>query len=340
MPEHQSNPPVRGVHRAMCLAVRASDTRLVEFEGVVHPDVVVAKYRRGSARRRALGLELARDVVGVEVKREAHAVILDGGVIRDLCRPVWLRQPGVALTRAAALLGRHPEAMRKWLPMRPGRDRATRAAVASETVFGRLGWHVEDAVRQSHGVAAQSRGHGAGGEERVMRSAGWREPGCGGGGGAVLSVRYEPASVHRLDRRGVEVPVVWADGPLDPSQRRGMLPFAGWADWYEQLSASLPLEYTVELERVPRYERYGSGSRFRGWQWVCPGRRVAGVGGWRGQLGCGRRVRTLFTPVDWGVLDKAGEHPAALLRKAERIDAGLTGSRGLACERCWGVRWD
>ncbi|MEM9020976.1 MAG: hypothetical protein AAGC44_10465, partial [Planctomycetota bacterium] len=147
MSEQGIKPPVRGVHRATCLAVRASDARLVEYEGVVDPGVRVARYRRTRAVMRGDFRE--RDVVGWGVRPERHRVWLDGAVIRALCAPVWLAYPGVTLHEAARRLGRHPEALRRWLPMRPGRDKASRAAVGRQTPFGGLGWHTEDAGRGS-----------------------------------------------------------------------------------------------------------------------------------------------------------------------------------------------
>jgi hypothetical protein len=53
---------------------------------------------------------------------------MDGHDLRALCGPVRIPWPGVKL-KAAAMLGRHPEALRHWLPAgaRPGRSRAVRA---------------------------------------------------------------------------------------------------------------------------------------------------------------------------------------------------------------------
>ncbi|MEM9021396.1 MAG: hypothetical protein AAGC44_12605, partial [Planctomycetota bacterium] len=174
----------------------------------------------------------------------------------------------------------------------------------------------------------------------------------GGGGGAVLHVRYEPASAHRLDGRGVEVPVVWSAGALDPSRARGEPAFAGWSEWYDRLSAGLPAGYTVELERVPRMLPYGKagsdsgGVRFRGWRWVCPGRWRVGPGGEKVLVGCGREVGVLYAPVDGGLFDcGSGAGPAwGVDRGAEERFVGwvssVAGLRGLACGRCWGVRAD
>lgn len=222
--------------RAWCLALRASDTRFVSRE------------------RRCCDAWAAG-------KREAHTVWMDGHDLRALCGPVRIPWPGVKLKAAAAMLGRHPEALRHWLPAgaRPGRSRAVRAHKAPRRY------------------------------EEIC------EP------GGVLSVCYEKSRRH--GHHGVDVPVVWSSRPLNPGAVRGEPPHALWGTVWQQMQDCVPDDFGLMVERVPRYRPYpsrkgGGGTstelRWRGWDWVCPGR-VDGVTGERRV--CGRRVQTIYMPL-------------------------------------------
>ena len=91
--------------RAWCLAIRASDRRIVPEWNVLMRDPQAVKYR------------------------EAHTLVMDGKLIGELTAPVTIAWPGEPLSKAARKLGKHAEALRHWLPVkRPGRTRAERAA--------------------------------------------------------------------------------------------------------------------------------------------------------------------------------------------------------------------
>ncbi|XAM01168.1 hypothetical protein OT109_07225 [Phycisphaeraceae bacterium D3-23] len=292
------------------------------------------------------GIEGAVDEPEKARRALAHRVVLDGSVLRELGGPVWIRWPGVRLTEASAMLGIHREVLRKWLPVRPGRTRGARSAFAAErSVDGRVAW-VEADPGTSKGSA-----------------------GSEGSSSAVLHVRYEPATV--FGGRGMAVPVVWSDGPLDPGFDRGAPPHPVWGSLWQGLADRIDADFEQVVERVPVTRRYGAGERFRGWQWVCPGRRVRGTDGAVRHTGCGRLAKKLVAPLPvWTVPRALGEEtalevsgrrakPALASAGSEGTDPGavghggfalsgawwpgvvdrLAGMRSLACEQCWGVRW-
>lgn len=76
--------------RPWCLCIRASDTRINDYRCVIDPPHAIQQ-------------------------RLEHGVVLTGSVIRDLCKPVLLPWPGIDWTRAAAMLGRHEESIRRWI---------------------------------------------------------------------------------------------------------------------------------------------------------------------------------------------------------------------------------
>lgn len=259
--------------RAWCVAVRASDTRLLGEPGRAGPVDSCA--------------------------RVAHEIELTGADLRRLGGPVWLRHPGLPLMDAAARLGRHHEAMRDWLPVRVGRTLAEKRAVAAGSGFGQRRWAVyEDAA------------------------TGW-------------GVQYVPCRAAGR-RAGMEVPVVWHDGPLNPGAFRCRPPFRHWGSLWMTMAEGIPSGFGQVLERVPVFHPYGGGpARFRGWCWRCPG--LYGKA-------CGRLVRHLYAPLPvWTVGRMLGvEEGLAVAGLAERwrpgVDDRLAGTRRLACERCWRIK--
>ena len=262
-------------NRAWCVAVRASDTRIDRACCVPDPGAVCAQL--------------------------AHEIVLGGGSLRELGGPVELAYPGVPIDVAADRLGKDKEALRRWLPVRPGRTRAARAEA------GRLG----------------------GLDDRLL----WTEfPPTAE---HPLGVRFEPQ--RSLGRNsGMETPVVWADGVLDPGANRGRPPSAWWGQTWKTLAEHIPPAFAQTLTREPRRIAYRDrGERFRGWCWRCPG--IEG-------RACGRLVQMLYAPL-----------PAWTIGRALGIEEGLevqglsgqwlpgvmdrwAGRRSLACERCWQVR--
>ncbi len=232
--------------RAWCMAVRASDTRLQGWNTLMDD-------------RRAFETW------------QGHRLELDGKRLRELCGPVWLGWPGMRLVDAARELGRHPEALRYWLPKagRPGRSRRVRA---------------HKAPRRYEEVNEQ---------------------------GAVFCVRYEKAQCH--GHFGMDVPVVWTDVPLNPGASFGRSPHAVWGSMWQYLGQGVQDEYVLQVERVPRYRPYGDGTeRFRGWNFVCPGRYDPATGEHRS---CGRLVQTLYGPLPVSTI-------AHRLNDDEGIDVG------------------
>lgn len=282
-------------HRAWCVALRASDTRLMD------------------AGYGVLGSEPATSAVRA---RAAHEVVLEGGMIRELGGPVWLRYPGVPLTEAAALLGRDYAGLRGWLPVGAGRSRVERARLAAtgDSVDGRL------------------------------KGATFSSPGY------PLKVRYEPPACR--GRRGRETPVVWSDGPLDPGGHRGKPPARWWGTLWQSLAEGIPHEFEQVLERVPKYLPCLGEMRFRGWLWRCPGLEPGRVGPADAPAdapadvpaGCGRLVPKLYAPLPvWTVGRHLGlEEGLAVEGLAGRWYPGVmdrwAGRRRLACRHCWRVR--
>ncbi len=122
--------------RAWCLSVRASDHRIGQTYGYIEDEQA---WRRGGA----------------------HAVVLDGWHIQELCRPVFIPKPGVLLKEAAAILGRDPATLAQWwMPERakrgPGRSRRDGSVALFEEITepGRvLGVRFEPArIHRSRGV--------------------------------------------------------------------------------------------------------------------------------------------------------------------------------------------
>ncbi|MGB0768286.1 MAG: hypothetical protein ACPGYV_11320 [Phycisphaeraceae bacterium] len=237
------------------------------------------------------------------------------------------------IDEAAKLLGKHTEALRNWIPNRPGRTQEKRAEGAKgRTYDNKLEWL------------------------EVEPTAAF-----------PLGVHYVPQRVlGRGDRGGgMETPVVWSDVALDPGANKGRPPARWWGSWWQSLADGIPAEFEQVVERVPRFVPYPDGEgkkrdRFRGWWWRCPGliqgvgHRESGVGARQGDSeprcvnaddsGCGRLVSTLYAPLPVWTIGKfvgvteglkvdgfAGEwQPGVMDRWA--------GRRSLACERCWQIK--
>jgi len=285
-------------NRAWCVAVRASDTRLGTVASPDDPAAVRAQL--------------------------AHEIVLDGWSLRELGGPVFLPYPGVPIDVAADRLGKHKEALRSWMPVRPGRTRAARAEA----------------------------GKAGGLDDRLV----WTEyPPTDA---LPLGVRFEPQ--RSLGRHsGMETPVVWCDGALDPGASRGRPPSAWWGRAWMTLAERIPQGFEQGVEREPRWIAYrDQGDRFRGWRWRCPGLYAGhagdqpapspgpSLGGGESEAfkGCGRRVQVLYAPL-----------PAWTIGRALGLEEGLdveglsgrwlpgvmdrwAGRRSLACERCWQLR--
>lgn len=228
----------------------------------------------------------------------AHEVVLDGWVLRELGGPVSIPYPGMPLREAAAKLGRSEATVSAWLPVRVGKTVAEKEAQAAGHGFGDRRW----ATYEDH-------------------ATGW-------------GVRYEPCRAAGRGA-GMEVPVVWHDGPLDPGAFACRPAFKAWGSMWMSLAERIPAGFEQVIERVPVFYPNRGGEQFKGWHWCCPG--LEG-------RGCGRRVRSVYAPL-----------PAWTVGRALGIEEGLAveglsgdwlpgvmdrwaGRRSLACERCWRVR--
>lgn len=300
--------------RAWCVAIRASDSRLDELV-----------YGGESAAMRA---------------RVAHEIEVDAYTLSALCGPVRIPYPGVPMREAAAMLGRDPASIKKWLPVQIGKT------VAEKEAF------VQERYRSGSGR----------GERR------WAEYYAHETGRGVFNVRYEPAGAAGR-KAGMEVPVVWCDHDLDPGGFMGRPPSRWWGTLWRYLADAVPDHFEQGLVREPVVQPYEGGARFRGWQWRCPGLLEArGVRlGARGKAEpliergefeeetqapglkpqdstCGRAVRALYAPLPvrtigeyFGVKEGleveglSGQwYPGVMDRWA--------GRRSLACERCWKIK--
>lgn len=293
--------------RAWCLAVRASDTRIREYAGELYVDE------------------------GLEERAYRHPVLLTPEGLRRLCGPVRIDPPGVPLVEAGRLLGRSPEAMRTWLPVRPGRrtmDRRRRG-VRAEAHFS-----AREAVFDVTYRRADAFGH-TGVEVPVVwvRHGGALDPAAGKG-------ERPQALWGDLWERGLE--------RLD-------------ADWVQEVD---------RVARWRRYAAScwrsadPAARRFSGWEWVCPGRPVIeawgerrgrrrGPEGWEDVAWkpCGKRALSLYYPLrtvgSWlGDGEAGGEGQRWALQLGEgrvwrpAVDDPLAGRRVFACQRCWRVRWE
>ncbi len=267
--------------RAWCLTLRSSDTRL-------HPGNVDFDSKQAC------------------IDRKTHEVTLCGEAIRQLCAPVSIDWPGLKLKDAAKKLGKTVDAVRHWMPVRPGRAR---------------GKHSKCPPRWKE-ITAPSK---------------------------PLSVRYEPPGYYR--HGGGDVAVVWTRSPIDPGGPMGRCPHAIWGSMWQYIHENLPADYVLTVRREPRFKPYGGGERFRGWDWVCPGRVVGGE-----HRPCGRRCRLLFGPLPVRTLGRAlglaegldiqnGESRITDDKSGLRLsgawfpgmDDPLAGVRSFACRHCWGV---
>ena len=319
--------PVRG----WCLGLRASDTRIGRGYGWV-----------GSSGPRK-----------VEASGAGHRVAVTVGDVMEWCRPVRLAYPGVPIEEAADRLGRHVETVRRWLPVRQGREREDR--------LNRM--VTREADYWPRGV------YGAG-ETGAGRRRGW-------------GVRYEEPRYHGK-HQGHALPVVWHEGLIDPGHQKGVGPGPAWGGWWESMAgrwaagwgggASGGDAIVFEAERVARWRertvRYRDGDserrcEFRGWEWVCPGkpgndeaRMTNDEGEMRGGVdggsgGCGRRCGVLVCPlVGWTIggwlADRPGVAKGLDVGEAERwrpgfadaggAEAGGAERAGFACTSCWGVQ--
>lgn len=254
--------------RAWCVALRASDSRIGAHELRAEGDV--ERCRRGYT----------------------HHVELTGERLRELCRPVRIDWPGVAVAEAARALGRDVRTVQRWSD-----------------------------------VGVLQKRHDA-------------EPG----------------------RRGLPTRWVWSDKAIDPQADDGRGPWAVWGSLWQGLSGRVPADFVQRVERTPRlrdsakdWRTAGDAwpGRYRGWDWLCPGRVVCD-GTTTGQhLRCGRVCKKLWLPLPaWTIGDALGDRAGEAWRMMERVGGDPSASasptprawgmqaRGLACSRCWGLRFD
>ncbi|MEM6552150.1 MAG: hypothetical protein AAF750_08480 [Planctomycetota bacterium] len=197
---------------------RVTETRIASSV----PRAWAIKLRAGDTRLdHAWCVESDWDAVDAQ---QPHTLELSGDAIRELCTPVRLDWPGVTLHETGRRLGRHPNTLRRWLPVKQGRSKAQKQANRV-----RLWEHYRTARCRPRSGALPSEPGRAGpttpadppqppphpaDTPRLLAD----KPG--------LHVRYEKASSH--GKRGNAVPIVWADRPLDPGAARGDRPHPLW----------------------------------------------------------------------------------------------------------------
>ncbi|MEM1208497.1 MAG: hypothetical protein AAGI54_04440 [Planctomycetota bacterium] len=345
------------VPRALCVGLRAGDTRLDALAAVED----VPRGERGLAAdldRRLAASDGTQRRPGAAANAElserrvlrAQRVWIDGPILRRLTEPVRIPWPGVTVVEAAGLLGYHPEAMRGWL---------------------------------------RSGGRGKGGRQRDGEAAAWRRHAglCEDDAGEVDGAQPGPATaspfVVRTERRAVTakdphhggdwhgglraVAMVWSRRPIEPAWPRGRGADAWWgtrgmADVGSQISdaGTDRTEEATGSRRGPGFwsqvvlrEAIHIGDRGQ-WRWVwrCPGCGTrckvlfwpTGCGPylrhWDEQIGLAMRTRvangemSAATAARWSAARSAcfdGEHPDGPgLMKGWRAE-------GLACGACHGV---
>ena len=76
--------------REWCVVIRASDTRINEYNAIIEPD-------------------------GAIERQEVHMAVLRGELIRQMTKPVSIPWPGVTYRQAAALCGREYKTIKNWI---------------------------------------------------------------------------------------------------------------------------------------------------------------------------------------------------------------------------------
>lgn len=148
----------------------------------------------------------------------------------------------------------------------------------------------------------------------------------------------------RLDRANPEKRVigrkqlVWS-GPLDPQADDGRGPWQLWGSLWQNLWNKIPADYEQDVQRTIRLrsrrrDDQGHPGHYRGWDWMCPGRRLA-----TGQhLPCGRVCKKLWLPLPvWTIGDHLGGRSGQAWEAMPKFEMGLS---RFACARCWGMRFD
>lgn len=100
------------VPRALCLGVRAGDLRINAMRAALVPEDAFDRVSGREPRGREAGVKVGRLA---QVEPREHEVLVDAGLLREVCGPVWLPGEGVSLEGAGALLGRQPETLRGWV---------------------------------------------------------------------------------------------------------------------------------------------------------------------------------------------------------------------------------
>jgi len=93
--------------RAMCLCLRASDTRIHEGSAIFELD-------------RSITLGLDQSIADAVRRGAEHTVMLDGETIKRLLEPVFIPWPGVPQVEAAARLGISDRSLHQWMKKNAG----------------------------------------------------------------------------------------------------------------------------------------------------------------------------------------------------------------------------
>ncbi|MEM0915022.1 MAG: hypothetical protein AAGK09_10480 [Planctomycetota bacterium] len=346
------------VPRALCVGLRAGDTRLGDLAAVEdvprgEGGLAAGLDRRlaasdGTQRRPGAAANAERD--GGRVLR-AQRVWIDGPVLRRLTEPVRIPWPGVTVAEAAGLLGYHPEALRGWL-----------RGARNDEVESRNDPDAAAAWRRYAGLCEDD----AGEVDEARPGPATASP---------FVVRYERRAVTANDPHhggdwhgGVRaVAMVWARRPIEPAWPRGRGADAWWGTrgmtdvgWQISDAGTDRTGEAAGSRRGPglwsqtllrEATAVAAGDRWR-WVWRCPG-----CGGrckvlfW--PTGCGAYLRHWDESVGWAMRDRVacGELSAVEAARWSAVRAAcfdgdhpdgpglLKGWRaeGLACGDCHGV---
>jgi hypothetical protein len=163
----------------------------------------------------------------------------------------------------------------------------------------------------------------------------------------VFSVnRYWEFRFPRDGARGGR-PYLWTPSPIDPNNFTGRTPHPVWGTLWQWQWEKLPENYELVVQRRPRFRTFRGEQRFRGWDFLCPGR----LGENEEYTGCRRPSTYLYAPQTVWTLAKAihGEDGPGFDMPGDSGLAGQwfpgladpiasTGKRSFACKQCWKVR--
>jgi hypothetical protein len=148
--------------------------------------------------------------------------------------------------------------------------------------------------------------------------------------GALRLMRHDPPQVHGI-QSCKPIPIVWTPSPVDPCNVEARVPHEMWGTLWQKMARDLPDDFVVTARREPRFLRWRGREVFRGWDWVCEGRRprMASDAPRRGMTSaepssnhCQRRCKYLYAPMPAWTLPAALGVDVAEAMRASDMKAG------------------